>query len=62
MALNFSKNLQKICIKEFILALLTIYKSFIRPHLDCGDVIYDQPNNESLCQTLESVQYKAALA
>ena len=23
--------------------LLTIYKSFVRPHLDCGDVIYDQP-------------------
>ena len=24
------------------LPLLTIYKSFIRPHLDYGDVIYDQ--------------------
>ena len=24
-------------------SLLTIYKSFIRPHLDYGDVIYDQP-------------------
>ena len=23
--------------------LLTIYKSFVRPHLDYGDVIYDQP-------------------
>ena len=29
-------------------ALLTIYKSFIRVHLDYGDGIYDQPNNESL--------------
>ena len=24
-------------------SLLTIYKSFIRPHLDYGDIIYDQP-------------------
>ena len=24
------------------LSLLTIYKSFIRPHLDFGDIIYDQ--------------------
>ena len=24
-------------------ALLTIYKLFIRPHLDCGGTIYDQP-------------------
>ena len=24
-------------------ALLTIYKSFIRPHIDYGDIIYDQP-------------------
>ena len=24
-------------------SLLTIYKSFIRPPLDYGDVIYDQP-------------------
>ena len=30
-------------------ALLTLYKSFVRPHLDYGDIIYDQPNNESFC-------------
>ena len=42
--------------------LLTIYKSFIRPHLDYGDVIYHQPLNESLSNWTESVQYKAALA
>ena len=29
--------------------LLTTYKSFIRPHLDYCDVIYDQPNYESSC-------------
>ena len=43
-------------------SLLTIYKSFIRPQLDYGDVIYDQFLNESLSNRIESVQYKAALA
>ena len=27
-------------------ALLTIYKSFIRPHLDYGDTVCDQPTND----------------
>ena len=31
-------------------SLLTIYKSFIRPHLDYGDAIYDQAYNVSLQQ------------
>ena len=39
-----------------------IYKSFVRPHLDYGDIIYDQPNNESFCQKLWSYKYIAALA
>ena len=43
-------------------ALLTIYKSFVRSHLDYGDIIYDQPQNESFCNKLESIQYNAALA
>ena len=43
-------------------ALLTIYKCFIRPNLDYGDFIYDQPNNDSFCSKIESVQYNAALA
>ena len=43
-------------------SLLTIYKSFIRPHLDYGDVIYDQPRNESRSKRKESVHHKAALA
>ena len=41
--------------------LLTIYKSFVRPHLDYGDIIYDQPNNENFCNKLETVQYNATL-
>ena len=43
-------------------SLLTIYKSFIRPHVDSGDIIYHQPNNGSLCQKTESIQYQAGLA
>ena len=44
------------------LALLTIYKCFIRPNLDYGDIIYDQAYNLSFHQKLESIQYNAALA
>ena len=43
-------------------SLVTIYKSFIRPHLDYGDIIYVQGYNESLHQNLESLQYGAAIA
>ena len=42
--------------------LLTIYKAFIRPHLDYGDTIYYQADNDSFHQKLESVQYNVALA
>ena len=42
--------------------LLTIYKSFIRTHLDYGDVIYDQAYTASFRQKIESVQYNSALA
>ena len=43
-------------------ALLTIYKSFVRPHLDYGDIVYDQPTNQSFSNKIEAVQYNAALA
>ena len=43
-------------------SLLTIYKSFVRPHLDYGDVIYDQTNNFSLSDKIESVPSNAVLA
>ena len=43
-------------------SLLTIYKSFIHPHLDYGDIIYHQSNNGSFCQKIESIQHQAALA
>ena len=44
------------------LPLLTIYKSFIKPHLDYGDVIYDQAYTTSFHHKTESVQYNSALA
>ena len=34
----------------------------MRPHIDYGDIIYDQHSNISFCEKLESIQYKAALA
>ena len=37
----------------------TIYKPFVRPHLD---VIYDQSNNFRLTDKIETVQYNVALA
>ena len=43
-------------------SLITIYKSFVRPHIDYGDIIYDQPNNDHFCNSIERVQYNAALA
>ena len=43
-------------------SLITIYKAFIRPHLDYGDVTFDQAFNNSFHQKLESIQYNAALA
>ena len=42
-------------------SLLTIYKLFIRPHLDCGDVAYDHPSNDAFSNKLETVQYNTAL-
>ena len=42
-------------------ALLTIYNSFLRPHLDYGYVIYDRTFNDRTFQN-KSVQCNAALA
>ena len=42
-------------------ALITIYKAFVRPHLDYGDVLYDQAFNASFHEKLESIQYNACL-
>ena len=36
-------------------ALLTIYKSFVRPHLDYDYILYDKPNNDNFQNKLEKV-------
>ena len=38
-------------------SLFTIYKSFIRPHLDYRDVIYDQPSYATSSSEIGSVQH-----
>ena len=43
-------------------ALVTIYKAFVRPHLDYADVLYDQAFNNSFHAKMESIQYNACLA
>ena len=43
-------------------SLVTLYKAFIRPHLDYADIIYDNPNNMNICNKIESLQYNAVLA
>ena len=52
-------KLQNILPRE---SLITIYNSFIRLHLDYGDVIYDRAYNSSFHRNIESIQYNAALA
>ena len=42
-------------------SLLQIYKSFVRPHLDYGDIMYDKAFIWSFQKKLESIQYNAAL-
>ena len=44
-------------------ALITIYKAFVSPHLDYGDVLFDHLSfNASSHEKLESIQYNACLA
>ena len=42
--------------------LVAIYKSFIEPHLDCADVIFDKRGNATFSNQNESAKYNAALA
>ena len=39
--------------------LINIYKEFVRPHLDYGDIIYDSPGNEISGNKIESVEFRA---
>ena len=41
--------------------LITIFKSFIRPHLDYAEIIYDRAYSTSFHQNIESIEYNAEL-
>ena len=43
-------------------ALITMYKVFIRPHLDYSHILYDQAYNIFFHQKLEAIQHNACLA
>ena len=43
-------------------SLINIYKTFVRPHIDYGDIIYDSSSNATFSQMIDSIQYNAALA
>ena len=40
----------------------TVYKAFVRPHLDYGDMFYDEAYKETFHHKLESIQYNACPA
>ena len=64
-SLKISKTLELLRKSHNLLprsALVTIYKAFVRPYLDCGDIFYDQAYNMSFHDKLESMQYNACLA
>ena len=41
--------------------LMAMYKAFVRPHLDYGDIIYHEAYSNTFHQNLESSQYNACL-
>ena len=58
-AIGLLQKLQKPLLR---LILITMYKVFVRAHLDYGNMIYDEVYNETFHQKLESIQYSARLA
>ena len=63
--LDFSLHLKNVQNKDFFAnfkiprtPLITIFNSFLRPHLDYGDRVFDGACNTSFHQTSESIQKK----
>ena len=62
---KISKTIGLIRIFQLILprfSLLSINKTFVRPHFDYGDIIYDQTYKVPFHRKLEYIQYSASLA
>ena len=73
--MNFEEHLNKVLTKVNTIGLLrklkaflphqslvTVYKAFVRPNLNYGDITYNQTYNDSFNQNLESIQYNGTLA
>ena len=58
-AVNLLREFQQDLLRQ---SLITIYKLFILPHLDYGDIVYDWVFHKSFHKKLESIQYNAAIA
>ena len=58
-SIGFIYKLQNFLTKA---SLLQIYKSFVRPNLDYGDIIYEKFFAGYFQKKLESIQYNAGLA
>lgn len=41
--------------------MLTIYKSFVRLHLDYGGILYNKPENNNFHNKVVKVQYRVCL-
>ena len=62
---KINKTISLICKLKNLLprtALITLYKVFVCPHLDYGNILYDQAHNALFHQKLEFLQYNACLA
>ena len=51
-AIELLRELQKSLPRS---VLMTMYKAFVRPHLDYGDIIYDEGYNETFYEKLECI-------
>ena len=43
-------------------SLIKMCKSFVRPHIGYGNIVYDQPKKENFDQKIERIQCNATLA
>ena len=58
----FCREISQVFRKMILSSLLTIYKSFSRPHIVYGDVTYDQSNISNLSGNIWGIQYNAVVA